>query len=179
MQNHPFFYYHQSSKSLGSTMLKILGENCICTEYIQTFLSCHYYLSSTSHCLPSISPGFSIQVIFKVSADVLRPQLLSRYKKGTKTVVEKTEEFTMDTMSQLYLFWKIITFFAQTMLVCNGLLLFLNFVLISNRTVTNSWHKPKLLGGSQCLEVLVILNSKRHLTLGLLRFLIIKPHYNK
>lgn len=52
----------------------------------------------------------------------------------------------MDTMSQLYLFWKIIALFAQTMLACNGLLLFLNFVLISNRIVINSWHKPKLLG---------------------------------
>lgn len=81
---------------------------------------------------------------------MLRPQLLSRYKEGTKIVTEKMEQFTMDTMSQLYLFWKIITFFAQTMLVCNGLLLFLFFVLISNRIITNSWHKPKLLGGSQC-----------------------------
>lgn len=93
--------------------------------------------------------------------------------------MEKVEQFTMDTMSQLYLFWKIITFFAQTMLVCNGLLVFLIFVLISNRIVTKSRHKPKLLGGSQCIEVLVILNSKHHITLGLLRFLIIKPHYNK
>ena len=111
---------------------------------------------------------------------MLRPQqLLSRYKEGTKIVVAKMEQFTIDTMSQLYLFWKIITFFVQTMLVCNGLLLFLNFVLISNRTVTNSWHKPKHLGGSQCIEVLVILNSKHHITLGPLQFLIIKPHYNK